>query len=720
MIPHLMTLPSSLPAPAVLAALPLPPWIDDHLQWWVAGLIVVLGLLVYGLKDVARFSGRRVWAISSVCFDESIRKRVLWITPLAILGVIIVSQFQKPIDEADTVRQMLKVCLFATGLVVTVTAIILACTNLPKEIENRVIYTVVTKPTTRLEIVLGKILGFARVSAAILIIMGLFTLGYLWFTAAALQRGIALRLADPASAAAVRPTLEYYRDTGLLTARSLLEPNTLQVVARPPEFIAPASAGADTADRWMIGGEGDVMVPFNITPDLLVAPGDATQTPGSAGVVLELRVGFEQLYRQGEEPANPALPVGVAAPEDVSPATRPDGARDVGPPQPASVSVVIVDRNEDTLVPPALIARGQTLVLTDPTGTQPLRLPIAADAMDRLDRWLGRVWVVVMPSSPWHEYRLTPNSVRLTVPSVTPGTPARTIEPGLPIDRWAFRGRQGRVGAQVRGGTPGGETPTQVASFRFRDAQVKPDSDGLVSFEFRCDIERSGVDDRDEEPTRMTAVVRNRETGRQSEPVSMLIEANRPVFFKVPGEFMQGGQFDVFVRCPTTGHYLSVQRTSLAVVRSNQSFVFNLTKSLAIMWMMSLLVIAVAIFCSTFLSWPIAVVLTIVMLLGRWGVMQLGDALLPGIGNQVATDLGFSDPAKSAVVSKSVEALARLLNASARVLPDISQFASIEDLERGVAIPSIKLREAVGVLGTFGLPIVVLAYVFLRNKEVAP
>ena len=61
---------------------------------------------------------RRVWAISSVCFAESIRRRVLWITPLAIIGVVIVAQLQRPIDEQDAIRQTMKFCLFTTGLLV--------------------------------------------------------------------------------------------------------------------------------------------------------------------------------------------------------------------------------------------------------------------------------------------------------------------------------------------------------------------------------------------------------------------------------------------------------------------------------------------------------------------------------------------------------------------------------------------------------------------------
>src|SRR5947207_13075382 len=171
----------------------MPDFIANHVAAWLAGAIVVIGLAV-GAADLIRLRFRRLWAIADVCFAESIRRRVLWITPLAILGVIIVSQLQRPIDEQDAIRQTTKVCLFTCGMVVVITTIILACTNLPREIENRVIFTVVTKPTTRLEIVLGKIVGFARVSALILVIMGIFTWVYLHGVAWNLQRGIEQRL----------------------------------------------------------------------------------------------------------------------------------------------------------------------------------------------------------------------------------------------------------------------------------------------------------------------------------------------------------------------------------------------------------------------------------------------------------------------------------------------------------------------------------------------
>ena len=45
-------------------------------------------------------------------------KKMIFIAPLAILGIIIVSQLQRPLDEADAVRQTIKIALFATGLII--------------------------------------------------------------------------------------------------------------------------------------------------------------------------------------------------------------------------------------------------------------------------------------------------------------------------------------------------------------------------------------------------------------------------------------------------------------------------------------------------------------------------------------------------------------------------------------------------------------------------
>jgi len=174
------------------------------------------------------------------------------------------------------------------------------------------------------------------------------------------------------------------------------------------------------------------------------------------------------------------------------------------------------------------------------------------------------------------------------------------------------------------------------------------------------------------------------------------------------------------MRCLTPGDFLGVSPKSLSLITARQPFALNLAKSLLILWLMTVLVTAVAIFTSTFLSWPIAVVLTLLILLGHWGVEQLGDATQPGIGNQIVTDLGLRESAPAKAVSATVEQLSWFLNFASTILPDISRFTAVEDIERGVTVSPRRLGDAAGVALGFGIPLTVLAYVVLKNKEVAP
>src|SRR5688500_1356786 len=308
----------------------LPDFIFDNIGRSVAILIVVVGLLVIGLGDLLRFSPTRVWAIGGVSFRQSIRRRVLWITPLVIVGGIIVSQLQKAVDAQDAIRQKTMFCLFATGMLVVLVTLILACTNLPREIESRVIYTVATKPTTRLEIVLGKVVGFVRVSFWILVIMGLFTYGYVTFRDWRMRSYLADQLASPGAVEPVnRPTLEYYRDHGTLHARVMDTPESLHIMSHMP-------TGRD--DRWVPGmGEGEIWAAIELDRSMIPAPDPQaaataestvgpTAAPPKGGIVLQAVVRVE---RSGE-----AAPVPDAVQPTTAPTTIPAAAGPTTSPAP--------------------------------------------------------------------------------------------------------------------------------------------------------------------------------------------------------------------------------------------------------------------------------------------------------------------------------------------------------------------------------------------------
>jgi hypothetical protein len=333
----------------------------------------------------------------------------------------------------------------------------------------------------------------------------------------------------------------------------------------------------------------------------------------------------------------------------------------------------------------------------------------------------GRVHIRITGGSPDIEYYVdlkeTPSPVGLLVPKESERQLVPITAAGPPM----FQTRESTARAmQLRGGNDA--IPTAV--YEFRNARVTPDDDNMAPFELRASIERSGTDEiaatGSDLPTQVAVRIRNRNDGKVSDEVMVEPESNRTIFFRIPAAAVAGGNFDVLVQCLTRGDFLGIKASSLVLITSSQPFAFNLAKSLAILWLMTVLITATSIFCSTFLSWPIAVVLTTVILLGHWGVQQLGDAIQPGIGSQVVTDFGLKSPAKAEAVRATVEKLSSFLNFISTILPDISQYAAVEEIERGVSIPWMRLRDALLVTFAFTVPLVMLAYVFLKNKEVAP
>ncbi|HEV8606000.1 MAG TPA: hypothetical protein VGQ99_11565 [Tepidisphaeraceae bacterium] len=660
----------------------LPPLISNNLAMIVAIVIVLVGLLGIGLKDVLRFSLTRSWAISGVCFRQSIRRRVLWLTPLVILGVLTVAQFQKPVDPQDAIRQTTSYCLFATGLLVAIVTIILACTNLPQEIENRVIYTVATKPTTRLEIVVGKVIGFVRVSFWILVIMGLFSWGYLRYSDWRLRSAITRQLVGDNVDSASRPTLEYYRDRGTLHARELVLPTRLSLYSHEP---------VNPDDKWTAGsGEGEILAQFEL--DRAQLPPPAPEQRSAIGPGLMSKQGEAQLVLLVKSQAVMEL-----KPPTTSPTTQPANPR-------AKPGVMIDFRNAnfDSVVPGGLHD-------VPPGDWRELRVPISSEMIEKLLPTSGPrlIYVVVIGMGEGYEYTTNRNYVRIDLPSAPPAFPNAEV---------LFGGRVGQYGQQLKGGGQ------RVAKFEFHDEQLP--ARNFYPFELRVGLESARNEDAVDEDyaTKITLDFFNRTNGKRETKV-LFPENNRPIYFDVPSAAVVGGQFDVIVKMRTSG-WVGVRPgkfASMKLVRNDQGFAWNLMKSLAILWLMSLLVTIISIFCSTFLSWPIAVVLTLVILFGRWGAMQLGDVTDAGFGRRVAEDMfKGSNAATYRTVSETVDILVKTMGIVSSVLPDVSQFAALEDIQQGVAVPPVTLLASLQVALGFGIPLLVLAYIFLKYKEVAP
>ncbi|HEX4056487.1 MAG TPA: ABC transporter permease subunit [Tepidisphaeraceae bacterium] len=740
MYPHLHNLPL-LSAGELLA---------NNWGWLVVALIVIFGLFVAGASDVMRFSFTRVWAISGVCFDESIRKRVLWITPLAIVGAIGITQFQRALDEQDAVRQSLKVCLFATAVVVMLSSIILACTNLPKEIESRVIYTIVTKPITRLELVLGKVIGFSRVALAIVIIMGLFTWAYMRISAHQKGQQIAYRLQEGDVSDTERGRLVEYQQTGLLTARSFWAPDELGMFGAPPDPRTPIRIISNQGDEdFVVSYLGDRAVLFGPPSDNV--EDWAHQGIGENGLAVRVTLNTRRTGKADDQP----------------PTTHTLGPTFGPPPVPARlvpprVSFEILDQDYNDIDMGNLMIGGssagelvQNIVAYSKTRkinpahsgayvrlSEPAKLSDGSTAQYAY-AWLPPQTALALFNHPAFRIRIVGGSANVDylvgtrpvdcfIPEIKPGEididgpHATKINPLPGVDGaeelLAFRGHLGVHYDQEMNG--GSDSPNATAMYSFRN--TPPPSllvQDQIPLQISVQVERSNsdVEAGHEDATALAVRVIDDATKKVTAlPNPVLVESRLPAYFSIPADAITTGNFDIIFHCMNNEESIGLFPDSLQLIISHQPFELNLIKSLFIIWMMSILVIIFAVLCSTFLSWPIAIVLTVLLLLGHWGVDQLADVSGPGLGRQIVSDFKFTDPALSSVVSTGVDTLSRILNGVSQVLPDTSKFDAIEDIEQGVSVSAAKMLEALTVLGGFGVPAIILAYLVLRNKEVAP
>ncbi len=685
-------------------------WLEDHAVLLVGVAVVAVGLLVVGRADVPRFSWGRVWAISGVCFAESVRRKVLWIVPLAILGLIAVVQLQQPSDEQDAIRQTTKFCLYASGLVVVLSTLILACTNLPREIENRVIFTVVTKPTTRLEIVLGKIVGFARVSFVILLTMGAFTWGYLHLRAGLLRADLRHRLATPGEVEPIsRPTSQHYVDAGLLNAKSLVNPVDMNVFGRAPV------AGSH---RRYLNADGYLLAPIVLPPNM-AAYSDPEGKVVPFGMRVLLRIGYD------------------APPPTTGPAGAPGAAAAAKPSVPPSVVVQVFDANVNSVLSGPEVSKTNTVLPAGGSGLPAVAVDVPPNSVLRLAHYpfvyiaisaatAGvPMWVDDDPADP------ATRAVQVQVPLLNAAGTAidlRVLTPTLPGrgDRPAaltFTGRSGTFGQQIRGDPTGAG---QVCVYQFRRVRLDPAGD-TVPLEMRVGIEKNGDTIGEDVPTDVDLTVTDEGTdpnhptpGRSAAVDAVHPENNRTLYAALPADLVRSGNFDVTLRCLSGDQWVGLRLDSMSLVRSDSSFGLNLAKSLAVLWLLSILVTAISVFSSTFLSWPTAVVFTLVLLLGRWGLNELGDAASAGLGRSFVSDFGIRDPSVGVTVSESVDLLNKGFKTVAAVLPDISAFSATDDIDRGISIPARTIWQALLVLVGFGLPLTVAAYVILKHKEVAP
>ena len=121
-------------------------------------------------------SPARIAAIGKNTFTELVRQKVFYFLLLFALLVIGNSAFVSKLSFQEEFQMLKDVALGAMSVFLCLLAILTTAMLLPRDLEDRTIFTILSKPVPRYEYLLGKLLGVLILLTLSALIMGLFSL----------------------------------------------------------------------------------------------------------------------------------------------------------------------------------------------------------------------------------------------------------------------------------------------------------------------------------------------------------------------------------------------------------------------------------------------------------------------------------------------------------------------------------------------------------------
>ena len=137
------------------------------------GLFALLGIGQPFAASLAKVRLGRIYALTKLGFKEAVRSRMMLVFLVFLIPLLFPITWFLPSKPEDGLRITIAVTSRTTQVLLLVSAALLAAFAIPNDIKNQNLYTVVTKPVERFEIVLGRFLGYVGLMTVALIGMSL-------------------------------------------------------------------------------------------------------------------------------------------------------------------------------------------------------------------------------------------------------------------------------------------------------------------------------------------------------------------------------------------------------------------------------------------------------------------------------------------------------------------------------------------------------------------
>lgn len=133
-----------------------------------------------------RFSPRRVWTLAHATMTQLMRMKILPFLLLFCMLVVGLGFGFSVINPEQQLSQLKTVSLAALQIFSIVIGVVSTALLLPKDLEDRTLYTILSKPVPRFDYLLGKLLGVLMLIASGLVLMDAVLSLILWMQQAAL------------------------------------------------------------------------------------------------------------------------------------------------------------------------------------------------------------------------------------------------------------------------------------------------------------------------------------------------------------------------------------------------------------------------------------------------------------------------------------------------------------------------------------------------------
>jgi len=217
-------------------------------------------------------------------------------------------------------------------------------------------------------------------------------------------------------------------------------------------------------------------------------------------------------------------------------------------------------------------------------------------------------------------------------------------------------------------------------------------------------------------PTQAVVGVTNPQVG--GEPLSLTIYPSTRMgnFIRVPRQFAAGGRLNIRIRPGHADDLFGMRGRSVRLLARPTGFAVNLVKSLAICAVQTVVVVGIGVTASVFLSWPVALLLTSVILMAG-NLLNVVRGMLHTTGMQIFDVTGSGEPID--LVGRAVNVLLeRTSQVIDLIVPDFTKFDPVAFIGSGLNIPMAGVASDLGWALLYLVVAMFIGYLSLHFKEV--